>query len=179
MRRWTSLVGALALLGCENVSSPPDATTARDASVGERDAIVLPLDAPALDDAPSVTDAAMGEVDAFMPSVDAGGMGLPSARGPFAVTPSMATVTRGMRMTTVRVFLPTLPEGSQPAGRWRFPRASRSCPLTRRGCNRPRRLHRRDLQRGRRLHALRTRGTEFHPVLHGDHRCPPGRHSGT
>ncbi len=113
MRRWTSLVGALALLGCENVSSPPDAATARDTPLGERDAFAPLVDAAALGDAPSTIDAAMSEVDAFMPSVDAGAMGLPSARGPFAVTPSMATVTRGTRMTTVRVFLPTLPEGTR------------------------------------------------------------------
>ena len=54
--------------------------------------------------------------DAFVPLGDAGPMMMgasPAMRGPFVVTPSMTTVTRGTRMTTVRVFLPTLPAGTR------------------------------------------------------------------
>jgi len=114
MRRWTSLVGVVALLGCDNGSSVPDA------AIGGRDAFVPPgVDAPMNElDAPNALDAfspgsdtgtTIGP-DAFSPSGDAGSViGAPSMRGPFAVTPSMTTVTRGTRMTTVRVFLPTLP----------------------------------------------------------------------
>lgn len=118
MRHWTSLVGLFAIVGCDNTSALPDARTTRDAAMppasdtGARDAPIP----PGVDAASSGADAAISEFDdAFTARSDAGrpALDLPSIRGPFVVTPSMATVTRGARTTNVRVFLPTLPAGTR------------------------------------------------------------------
>lgn len=106
MRRWSVaallLLGGSLLAGCNPGAA--DADAGRDASAD-----------PSRDTGP------LGTTDAFVsdggePSGDAGMMtpgNPPSLRGPFAVTPSMTTVVRGRRMTTVRVFLPTLAAGTR------------------------------------------------------------------
>jgi hypothetical protein len=119
------LASLVALAGCDN-GGTMDTTDARvvppglDGNVPIPDAYVDPaVDAfvdPLVDAfvAPG-TDAWMEPVvDAFVPGADAPAAmgGSPTERGPFAVTRSMATVTRERRSTPVTAWVPTLPAGT-------------------------------------------------------------------